>query len=113
MKIRVGFVSNSSSSSFCLFGVTITKDEIKDYFNIKPNKYGNYDLSSFFEKDIDYYDFSDDFDTFYIGKEISLCPDNVTMGDFKKQVMDEINSKVLKPFDARTFGIMSHSWYDG
>ncbi len=30
MKIRNGFVSNSSSSSFCIYGVTAAEQEIKD-----------------------------------------------------------------------------------
>ena len=30
MKIRQGFVSNSSSSSFCLYGVSLEEDEMKE-----------------------------------------------------------------------------------
>ena len=38
MKIRNGFVSNSSTSSFVLIGTKVTKEEIKKKFGNKENK---------------------------------------------------------------------------
>jgi len=35
MKIRAGFVSNSSSSSFCMYSVWVSKKQLREVLNIK------------------------------------------------------------------------------
>jgi hypothetical protein len=50
MKIRNGFVSNSSSSSFCLFGVYLDDDDLDKVLEITPEIRNKLD--------------SDDYDTF-------------------------------------------------
>ena len=55
MKIRSGFVSNSSSSSFCLYGASLSKSDLKTFVQtlldsdiekfLKEHKY--YDMNSF------------------------------------------------------------------
>ena len=38
MKIRTGFVSNSSSSSFCLYGAKISHSEDEKIYNLLKRK---------------------------------------------------------------------------
>jgi len=118
MKIRTGFVSNSSSSSFCIFGVYLDSEEIDDVFGFE------YDTESDDRKDderwnkveslgFDYYGPNDYWDGYYIGVEVSECPDDQTMGDFKKSIIEKINAKAKNQLDQRAFSIMSQGWYNG
>lgn len=45
MKLRLGFISNSSSTSFCIFGVCIDTDDIDKILNlVEDGDNDNYDL---------------------------------------------------------------------
>ena len=44
MKIRNGFVSNSSSSSFCIFGVVLESYDLQKKFKIKGHDGNLYDV---------------------------------------------------------------------
>lgn len=89
MKIRDGFVSNSSTSSFMIMGVTYNQDEILSTFNVE-----------------DAYDVDDKFKTLqveygYDGEYIAvgLSPhqmkDTETLLHFKKRIVDELNEAGL------------------
>jgi len=92
MKIRVGFVSNSSSSSFCIVGISD-----KDVDALKINSVC---------------DFDDDLDGFVecyehnhcIGLSITKIDENETFKDFKERVartMTEVLKKEIKSSDLK------------
>ncbi len=93
MKIRSGFVSNSSSSSFVIYGVWIkdasgvvdfTEDEGDSVIIEKAVK-------TITDKvfDFEFYN-EDELDGYYIGVHPASCPDDMTMGDFKKGIRDRL-----------------------
>ena len=82
MKIRMGFVSNSSSSSFCIVGYSIDSDKFDDYDDLyeifKPSKL------------VCSRGISDYSDSYIIGKYIENMKDDETLLDFKKGILKEI-----------------------
>jgi len=97
MKKRFGFVSNSSSSSFCIYG-TIIPDGNYDEFELRI-KGTNLELHSPPESD-----------TLYIG----LSPTDIEMDETRKQFQERV-AKLLKDcnIENTSLGWHSEGWYDG
>jgi hypothetical protein len=83
MKKRIGFVSNSSSSSFCLLGISFEND--KEYYNEKiENSKSNLD----YEWACNSYD-----DTFTVGFSPDKMKDDETLLQFKQRIIDEFKKE--------------------
>ena len=79
MKVRHGFVSNSSSSSFAVFGIALTDAQITAIKAKRGDLYGVQDVG------LDYYGGTND-GTEVIGLCPSVAPDDETFGQFKTRV---------------------------
>lgn len=79
MKIRNGFVSNSSSSSFCILG--FNADDIGVDINDIPR-------GTFIEEA---WGISDYYEQKFIGCDPSSQKDDETLGHFKERIVEEIN----------------------
>ena len=113
MKIRSGFVSNSSSSSFCLFGIAVDScdfsllaEKLGIHYN-KDHEY-MYEYADIFEealreKGLDGEFDGECFEYGYIGFSIHRMKDDET----KKEFMDRASSKVNELLDRKA------SWYIG
>lgn len=116
MKIRQGFVSNSSSTSFCIYGTYVDEDESVGYADKKKKK------SKTDEDD----DWDDDYPTFEkfqkkaakIGLEfyhsceggglwVGSAPDNIKDDETGKQFKDSVEEKLKTLFKLP----MDCSWY--
>jgi hypothetical protein len=101
MKIRSGFVSNSSSSSFLIFGVNLSNEEAAKLSRV----------------DHEYYSGNDDCCVHCFGISWDDVGDDETGRQFKQRVMEEVNAALrkfgFKERDAIEFETQSHAWYDG
>lgn len=105
MKIRSGFVSNSSSCSFCIYGVYLKPDEIQEYFGCDIDKFEQFKLNYTYGPDY--------FDGLFIGWNVTDCKDEQVFGDYKKEIEDKINEKAIKKIPDNMFNFFEESWYDG
>jgi hypothetical protein len=114
MRIRNGFVSNSSSSSFLIYGWCI--EDIKKVGEVlKVESGGKYDIINELEKlllknDLGVIHGQDDH-SIYIGRSWDSIGDNETGGQFKKSIEEDIEK--LLPGIKKVFGTHEEAWYDG
>lgn len=103
MKIRQGFVSNSSSSSFCIFGINITSDKYKlDYDNL--------DLKGVHldhEYAVNEYD-----DSQYMGMNPEKLGENETLAQFRQRIVDEF-AKINIVVDPANLSWITDGGYNG
>jgi len=93
MKTRSCFVSNSSSSSFCIYGVELDSYDFKEkIIKLKPDLKDEdciYELSESLDTSLEVH-MPCDWDTIYIGRDWSSIQDDETGKQFKESVESEI-----------------------
>jgi len=96
MKIRAGFVSNSSSVSFCIYGIWIDHPE-EELMEVA--------------EELGLYCHRDQYgDGLYIGEEWSSIGDDETGKQFKEATQEKVNKL---PVDDKKCSTHEEGWYDG
>jgi hypothetical protein len=95
--MRHGFVSNSSSSSFCIFGTQIDSNDK----NIS-------DIDKLYSTDLEHYQIYDD-GYIYIGLSWDKIKDDETGLQFKERVNEAINTLLGKKVECST---LERAWSD-
>jgi hypothetical protein len=103
MKIRTQFISNSSSTSFSIYGAMINKEQ-QDIID-------DYNDRTFIDT---YYGDPNDYPSsnIYIGAEFDACGFNETKQQWMDRVKAEIK-KIIPDIKHDAFGFYSESYYDG
>ena len=115
MKIRTGFVSNSSSSSFCIYGVYLDAKEMallsEDRYELNADIRAKLDAAGFTKVNLDvpggYQNETDG----YIGRDFTSIGDDETGRQFRESVEKAV--AFLFPDKPMKCGIYEESWYDG
>ena len=97
MKIRMGFVSNSSSSSFCVWGVATTLEKAMKMFGVKPVPQGE-DPED--DEDLDICETSEEL--YDACKKCGL--DFVAFGDCDREYFVGLNLRYVSVKNAKGFG---------
>lgn len=81
MKIRTGFVSNSSSSSFCILGIESNNEKL----NLSENEILELDNTDLIHE----YGIGDGNESEYMGMNPEQMKDEETLLQFKQRIVDE------------------------
>ena len=107
MKIRQGFVANSSSSSFLIYGTCLDTDT-KDKDGNKINQYRT-DIDK--DLSISLHGRGDGYSGTYLGMSWDCVGDDETGSQFKARIEGEVKKFLGR--DNIEFGTFEDGWFDG
>ena len=102
MKIRNGFVSNSSTTSFCIYGVESDRSFDEDDKHWEEMR--ELGIESYMEPDSDIH---------YAGISFTKIKDDETGKQFKDRVEKTLKEYFGKEINGLEFGIQEAAWRDG
>jgi hypothetical protein len=113
MMLRNGFVSNSSSSSFVVYGTQLKLEDLIKKFPDTWKDYGEgdeYDFVEFLFENFEYY-YDSDYDegTIYVGNPYISIGENETAGQFKERTQKELEAILNEPVKCQLFNAVENS----
>ena len=122
MKFRQGFVSNSSTTSFCICGISTNEEQLEDWLKDKVSEEekeeDDYEVYDIVEELCDKEGLSvhaepDSYYSYWIGLDIQKLDDNETLKDFKNKTKEKLKRIFGDNIDKKIINIIEKAWHDG
>jgi len=119
MKFRQGFVSNSSTTSFCICGICSSESDLEDWLKVKNSdeEDEDYEFYDIIEECCEKEDLSlhmEPYNNFYyIGIDMKVMKDNETLGDIKNRVKEKLKNLFGDNISKKNIGVIVDGWRDG
>lgn len=101
MKICATFISNSSSTSFCMIGLSTDEDIYDQYYQLDYEARKNLPINIYCHDD-----------DYYIGVDITKMQDHETLTQFKIRVGNLLEETIPNLHGCKPDFVID-SWYDG
>lgn len=117
MKVRTGFVSNSSSSSFLIYGVASTRSEFIELVGLEPDSDEAValedDIYGWCEENLPSLTHESPYDSgmHFVGLSWDAVGDDETGKQFKNRVFKELK-KVFPNIKKEQLGTHAEAWHD-
>lgn len=114
MKIRKGFVSNSSSSSFLIYGVGLSESDFVDMAKNLDDEFTQNDVYSAMsalkkKTSLEMVVGPDYEENVFVGRSLTSIKDEETGGELKNDVKEKLKDIGIE----KECGTHERSWYDG
>lgn len=109
IKTRLGFVSNSSSSSFLIYGISINKSEIIDKYieisgeNLTEDERDDLDVWGIIDEILPDMEYHRPYDGGYIGKSWDSIRDDQTGLQFKQEIEEQLKKVFGEDIECHTY----------
>ena len=119
MKIRRGFVSNSSTTSFCIYGICLEDYDILQKackianieVDVESDDFSSYEIcEQLVDKTGLEFHSGPEGEGMYFGISLSSMNDDETYGNFKKRISDKLAEIFGEKMDC---GVIEEAWRDG